>query len=431
MILTNKHYITSVLLILFFCQNVFGQLNAKLPKATKSSIADLLSPIGICNWKDDARSCLNVSFDDNCKTHNQISRIFDKYGYKATFYVISSFMFVDSLKDMSARGHEIGNHTYSHAIPFTQLDSTAIDFQIRKSQEEIENAFGIKCVSFAEPWHNATSQSRDQVFNYELFSRDYSKYNIYSRLDINETTTITKVSSYINTGISSGSMLIIDGHGIDGDGPGPVTKNMLVQLLDTVKQHVDSKELWITTLKDAQQYENLVHEVSLDKTLNNDTLTIQFRNYDADKYQDVDSSRISIKIPKSISSTISCLTNSAIVKELKDEFVLTMDLKTDTTMVVILSNLVKSSVVTPTDSISEDNRLIIYPNPANDKLFIKNSEGIFSTEIYDLQGNLLLKQVKDDSQIDVSTLPNGYYIIKVIEKQADSTLVVRNKFLKM
>lgn len=121
--------------------------------------ANVLDSIKICAWKNGAHTCVNFSFDDNCYSHKKISEILDHYNFKGTFFVISSYMFVDSLKDMCARGHEIGSHSYSHPALGT-LDSTAIDFQVRTSKQMIENMFGIHCVSFAEPYGSWSALSR-------------------------------------------------------------------------------------------------------------------------------------------------------------------------------------------------------------------------------------------------------------------------------
>src|ERR1035437_5094906 len=115
-----KNYTNSILFLiicLFPVSNpVFGKTNAEKQEITKTNsvITDIFGYINLCRWKNDARTCINLSFDDNCQSHRKISKIFDQYGYKASFFVIASYMNVDSLKDISARGHEIGNHTYSH-----------------------------------------------------------------------------------------------------------------------------------------------------------------------------------------------------------------------------------------------------------------------------------------------------------------------------
>jgi peptidoglycan/xylan/chitin deacetylase (PgdA/CDA1 family) len=383
-----------------------------------------LNQISICRWKGDATACLNMSFDDNCASHNRISKIFDQYGYKATFFVIAQGILVDSIKDMFARGHEIGNHTYSHSVPFSQDDSTTIDFEIKGGKERIENILGVKCLSFTAPYHSNTSLSQQLVFNYHLFDRDYSEYEIYNGFELVSSTTIDQLSAYIKSGIKSRSMTLIHGHGIDGDGYQPISSNLLIQLLDIVKNNVDAGDIWITTLKDGEFYDDLYHEVSLDKQMNGDTLTLLVKNYNKEKYRDVDAAPISINIPTSVSSTIKCLTKNVDVKQLTNEFVLTMDLKRDTSLVVVLS-----SDLTPVDSINAE-KLIIYPNPVSDILYLNTFDKILFTEIFDLQGNLIFRGNTNQSKIDVSGLPSGLYVIKVNTSQNGLTVFLRNKFIK-
>jgi uncharacterized repeat protein (TIGR02543 family) len=56
----------------------------------------------------------------------------------------------------------------------------------------------------------------------------------------------------------------------------------------------------------------------------------------------------------------------------------------------------------------------LYPNPAKDKLYINFNSPITSGVIYDLQGKLVVEIVAGTTQIDVSNLLNGAYIIKII-----------------
>jgi len=78
--------------------------------------------------------------------------------------------------------------------------------------------------------------------------------------------------------------------------------------------------------------------------------------------------------------------------------------------------------------------LWIYPNPAVDHLFIKLSDETFSdiqdreVTIYDLYGKVLLvKNLQDIDYIDISSLPQGTYIIRLLQK--DRVLVGR--FIKL
>lgn len=86
-----------------------------------------LNLIKICKWKNDARTCVNFSFDDGCRTSKQISEVFDLYGCKCTFFVITNSLDIDSCLHIIKHGHEIGNHTYSHAN-LASIDTGQLEF---------------------------------------------------------------------------------------------------------------------------------------------------------------------------------------------------------------------------------------------------------------------------------------------------------------
>lgn len=73
------------------------------------------------------------------------------------------------------------------------------------------------------------------------------------------------------------------------------------------------------------------------------------------------------------------------------------------------------------------NELIIYPNPANDKLNLTNAVGC-KVEIFDISGKIILsKNISEiNSSLDVSELVNGFYFIRIEKNGAVSNL----KFVK-
>ena len=90
------------------------------------------------------------------------------------------------------------------------------------------------------------------------------------------------------------------------------------------------------------------------------------------------------------------------------------------------SNIVSSAEVIGIDPTSLT-KTFIYPNPAFDKLTIKNvysSDAIIA--IYDLQGKLVLNKLIGSGQVDISNLPKGMYTVKLI----DSGNVLINKLVK-
>ena len=71
-----------------------GQSNSVKSLISKNINSDTsnIDLVKICKWKNDASTCVNFSFDDNNLSSLKISQIFDSYGYKCTFFVISSYM---------------------------------------------------------------------------------------------------------------------------------------------------------------------------------------------------------------------------------------------------------------------------------------------------------------------------------------------------
>jgi len=73
---------------------------------------------------------------------------------------------------------------------------------------------------------------------------------------------------------------------------------------------------------------------------------------------------------------------------------------------------------------------LVYPNPANDyvRISLQGIRGDVSLRIYDLQGRLVKETMLNslDSQIDVSDLSKGVYIISVDEeKEAISKRLIK------
>jgi len=84
-----------------------------------------------------------LTFDDgpNPAVTPQLLDLFDRHSVRATFFVIGKFVRVcpDLVKEISARGHAIGNHTYTHANLFLR-SRTGIRDELERCQEAIAEA---------------------------------------------------------------------------------------------------------------------------------------------------------------------------------------------------------------------------------------------------------------------------------------------------
>ena len=82
--------------------------------------------------------------------------IFDEHNIKATFLTTGEVADkrADVLKQISQSGHEIGSHSYHHKSIKAQTLSE-IENQVILSTKAIENAVGVRPVSFRAPGHSA------------------------------------------------------------------------------------------------------------------------------------------------------------------------------------------------------------------------------------------------------------------------------------
>jgi hypothetical protein len=81
---------------------------------------------------------------------------------------------------------------------------------------------------------------------------------------------------------------------------------------------------------------------------------------------------------------------------------------------------------------SDKARLVLYPNPAQDKLniYIANYDQQKVIEIFNINGQrvFMTKESENNSTFDISKLTGGLYLVKV--SAPDGTLISQEKFVK-
>jgi len=391
-----------------------------------------LKDIQICPWKFGAKTCLNFSFDDNNKSHARISHILDTYGFKGSFFVITTGMYVDSLKDIIKRGHEVGSHSVNHP-DLSVMDSIGIDFQVRRSKQIIDSVFGIHCLSFAEPGHLKSELSTRITFNYYSYIRNYSEYSSINRTRFSYSTLTTGSSSLyemmteLKNSVKNHTMFLLAGHGLDNEGYVPTSESLLVQTIDSVKKYADNGDLWVATIKEGGQYENLYHELSLEKYQNLDTMWLVIRNYNKQKYQYQDSSMISIEIPKIISSNVKILNEGTKISETENHYIITTDLKKSNVVKLVLKGL---QIYTDTLIDESNDNLFLFSNPAKDELHFFCPGDIISKCILNSDGKIIQTEQGNNNSINISHLRNGLYIIRVMVCINGKLRYLSNKFIE-
>jgi Secretion system C-terminal sorting domain len=61
------------------------------------------------------------------------------------------------------------------------------------------------------------------------------------------------------------------------------------------------------------------------------------------------------------------------------------------------------------------NKVVVYPNPVQNQIFLANTEGVHSIDLYDLQGRLR-KSFPNQQVLDINNLPSGMYVLLVKTK---------------
>jgi len=395
------------------------------------SMFNVFNEINIIKWKNDAKTALCFSFDDNNLSHLEISEMMNDYGFKGTFFVIASYMYTAKLRQILLNGHEIGSHSWSHP-DLTTLDSTSIEKELSRSKSVIDSVFNIHCVSFAEPGHQKNQLSTKITFEHYLFIRNYSEYSDVARyrMPISYLTdgdySVHEMMSLLRKNIKSGEMYELCGHGMDGEGYIPMSHALFKEILDSVKPYAVNNSIWVAPLKEVALYENLVHEIHIQKYYKGDSLKMEVSHFDLNKYREIDSALICINLPKKIATTFKC--NQPILRSVSfaDRFILTVDLKKDTIYSFYVPGL--QSYVDSMESVL-DNKLILASNPISNELLFHCPGTISSVYVYDLNGKELYYKKQNENIIYISNLSSGLYYLLVNSTIESKNNVFKTKFV--
>lgn len=115
-------------------------------------------------WPDHKTMAISLTWDDGRASQVDIgTAILNKYGIKATFYVLPSAVekSLDSWKQAVADGHEIGNHSLNHpcsgnflwardkALEEKELDD--IQQELLTANSRLKEMLGVDATEFAYP----------------------------------------------------------------------------------------------------------------------------------------------------------------------------------------------------------------------------------------------------------------------------------------
>jgi len=94
----------------------------------------------------------------------RILRILDEHDVTATFPIpgMTAEWYPEAIKEITRRGHEIANHTYSHRLLF-QLDPAEERAEVEKSTEVIEEITGVRPTGWRSPVYSTSTRTLDLI----------------------------------------------------------------------------------------------------------------------------------------------------------------------------------------------------------------------------------------------------------------------------
>lgn len=103
---------------------------------------------------DTKEKVIALTFDDgpHPRYTDAILDILKEYGIRATFFVVgeNAALYHDELKRIADEGHEIGNHTYTHA-DLKRIDKSALQKELEETERIIESLSGKRPAVFRPP----------------------------------------------------------------------------------------------------------------------------------------------------------------------------------------------------------------------------------------------------------------------------------------
>lgn len=105
----------------------------------------------------ESRSKITFSFDDGFALDMKTATLLEKYGLRGVFYIVvdwvgkDGFLKWEQIKDLEARGHEIGSHTMTHPQDLKAKFDDQLFFEVKTSKDLLESALGHPVTKFCYP----------------------------------------------------------------------------------------------------------------------------------------------------------------------------------------------------------------------------------------------------------------------------------------
>lgn len=213
--------------------------------------------VRIARWQGDRAGAFALTFDDGQREQVTLAApLLDALGLKATFVINPGKTPAqtgetwnaswDEWRAMAKNGHEIGNHSMTHAN-FNQVKDEGLEEEIVAAQQRIEREIGQPCITFCYPFNAETPASRAVVKRTHAVATD-TRRKAYGGPQF----TAAKANAWVDEAIAKRELVVAMIHGID-TGYLPFTGRALF------KEHLEylknrEAQVWIAPLGVIDRY---------------------------------------------------------------------------------------------------------------------------------------------------------------------------------
>jgi hypothetical protein len=233
--------------------------------------------IKVADYKDGKECAVSLTFDDSMKEHYTIvAPELEKRGFRGTFWMCGGWMPAEpqydtthftwaEAKEMSDKGHEMSNHSWSHPN-MTTLSEDELKEQIRKNDEAILANLGKPSTTFCFPYNAYNDAVLAEVMKGRIGAR-LKEFWLGGQHSPKE-----YLQKQIEDALAAGSWIVGMTHGINYGYDCYEDASEFTDFLDYLKSLED--RIWVGTFRDVAAYTAVAKGTSLDISKDGKEITV-------------------------------------------------------------------------------------------------------------------------------------------------------------
>lgn len=233
--------------------------------------------IKVADYKDGKECAVSLTFDDSMKEHYTIvAPELEKRGFRGTFWMCGGWMPAEpqydtthftwaEAKEMSDKGHEMSNHSWSHPN-MTTLSEDELKEQIRKNDEAILANLGKPSTTFCFPYNAYNDAVLAEVMKGRIGAR-LKEFWLGGQHSPKE-----YLQKQIEDALAAGSWIVGMTHGINYGYDCYEDASEFTDFLDYLKSLED--RIWIGTFRDVAAYTAVAKGISLNISKDGKEITV-------------------------------------------------------------------------------------------------------------------------------------------------------------